>query len=127
MTDQPAEYADGGRRELEFAAEYVDSILDGEKTATIRYDLDDWPSPGDRLQFVTPDRAPFATVDLFGIVDCRLHAAPVALDAFRAEYPTRDPSEIAEQLSEHYTRGFGPQTRVAVIVWENLTEVRDGE
>lgn len=96
----------------------VDDARDESKDATVRYELEEVPAVGDRLRLATPDGELFAIVRVRGVTVCPLELAHVALDAHYASYPTRDPADLARELSRYYEGDLGPTSEVAVIVWD---------
>lgn len=108
---------DGGIERLRFADEYVQSVLDGEKTATVRYDAD-LPVAGDRVSAVTESGTEFATLEVKRRAGCLAVEVLSVLEVFGVDYDAADTEDLLDGLNRHYEAGIRPGTPVEVLVFE---------
>jgi hypothetical protein len=110
-------------QELPFAKEFVAPILEGNKTATVRYPVERDPLPGDKLRAHTPDGAEFATLKVTRTARTLAVEAPSMVDAFDAQHGADTADGLVEGLNTHYDAEIGPDTLVKVIVFEVIDDV----
>lgn len=103
---------------MRFDSEFVEPVLNGEKTATLRLDLASDAFPvGKQFHLATPDGTPFASavVDERGYTSVEM-AAKMTIEGHQS-YETTD--ALMEQLRGYYPdETIDPNTRVEIIEWE---------
>lgn len=105
---------------LRFADPLVPQVLDGRKTATVRYDLERAFDPGETIAFVDEDDDQFATVEV-GFV-YRMKVRDV-IDFGIAHYAGHSVDFLVERLRELYgTDTIDADTEVDVVTWEFDTD-----
>lgn len=108
----------GERQQIKFADELVDSVADGDKQATVRYDGFEDVAVGDTLTAATEDGSPFAELKI------RRTAAVDAVEAYQvlamadAGYDAESPQGVINNLNKHYETRIRPSTTVTVLVFE---------
>lgn len=110
---------------LKFDTDFVVPIVDGEKTLTLRHDLDFEPEPGDRLQLA----ATAANVGVFAraeLVDVeQLTVAAAAERDFDGHRTYAGLDDVLAELREYYPDAtIGPETLLTALRFE-LVESRD--
>lgn len=103
------------RHRLKFAAEYKQPIVDGEKTATIRYELEDDVAIGDKLEAVTPTGSRIATIQITHLETTPVKDAHTILYSHNLNHGTSTISELVEGLNEHYDDGITQSTPVTTV------------
>lgn len=108
---------DKGRR-IKFAPEFAPDIVEGEKTATVRYDGFEGVQPGDTLQAFTPIGNRFADLRVTRTATVNAIEAHDVLEALAAEYPSEEPGDVVASLNQFYRDLIRPETAVRVLVFE---------
>lgn len=118
MNAAPREHSEVVHHEYVFAEEYVEAILSGEKSATIRYDDERCVRPGERIAATTPTGERFATLVVEAAARVRLRHVLSFIKIRGGNYPHANPSAIIEALSKHYPNAeIAPETVVHPIVF----------
>lgn len=113
--DKPAERAD---TTLKFARKFRQPILDGEKTATVRYDDEKNISEGDLLKFKDAD-GPFARARVTNVIHASVLTMPSIIDGLPdAQHGTDDWKELHTNLNHHYDDEIHATETVKLIVFE---------
>jgi hypothetical protein len=106
---------DMARKQLKFAEQFRDPILEGTKDTTVRYGDDKDIQTGDTLVCTTPDGDVFAEADVHIIVIGPVETAAKAVDVFDWNYPYSDPAALADTLATYYDVPFDESTWVKAI------------
>jgi len=114
---------DGDRPSLTFDPDLVPPLLDGSKNATVRYDLDRDLSPGDELLLDTR-RGVFAEATVGGVIRTDLSDALDAVDDAGYRHNAEDVVDLWTTLDGYYDDALGLSTEVAVVLLDDVTEVR---
>lgn len=112
---------DGGEPHLTFANEYVQPLLDGAKTATVRIGGGLFRA-GERIPALTEDGTEFATLEVTRSAEVMAVEAVDLIQTFGAEHAAETPNELIDALGDHYDRGVRPSTTVQVIVFKVVDE-----
>lgn len=93
---------DGGADlpEIAFATEYVEPILEREKTVTIRFDFEHDFDPMDRVRLLDEDGTEFATARI--VTQCELRADWVSFADFAGHHRYPTTSDLLDELAEYY-------------------------
>jgi hypothetical protein len=86
---------------LEFHESLVSPVLDGEKTATVRYELEHGISTGDRIVF-TANREPFAVAEIDNRIASSVRAAPSVVKENGWRHGASDAEDLRSRLNHHY-------------------------
>lgn len=108
---------------LKFANEFVEPILAGEKTATIRYGTSaEGLSAGNILQLLDEDGSPIGRARVITVAHLPAHGAREYVEGDRVghqSYASID--EFLEQLSAFYPDAtFHPGTEVTLVEWSRF-------
>lgn len=116
---------DGGlrRRKIEFDERWVEPILAGEKTATIRYGDDAAGlEAGQPVDLETEGGDQILSTEIVGVVtDVPLQRAPAAIRALQASYPIKPVADLVECLDPYYSDPITPDSRVHIPAWPDPT------
>ncbi|ACV46625.1 ASCH domain-containing protein [Halomicrobium mukohataei] len=103
--------------QLEFDEAYAGEILGGEKTATVRYDME-LPAVGSYVPATTQDGLEFAILKIKRTASVLAVEVPDLLDLFGANYGSSTVHEVVDGVNSHYQKTILPATNVEVIVFE---------
>lgn len=103
---------------IKFAEEYVTPIAKGEKTATVRHDLDFDVRVGDVLTARLPDGTEFTTLRVRRVAQCNAVEVLSIFEVFQEFHGADTVDELLESLNEHYDTAIRPSTTVHVIGFE---------
>jgi len=114
---------------LTFDADLVDALLDGRKTATVRYDLDQNLSPGDRVACrsdlrLDSDEA-FAWATVADVVQTDLGDALDAVDDRGYQHNAGSVSDLWVSLNDYYD-DLGLSTPVSVVLLDDVRPPGEG-
>lgn len=112
---EPAERAD---KTLKFARKFRQDILDGRKTATVRYDDEKYISEGDLLKLKDED-GPFARARVTFTTHVPLLSAPSVIEGISgAKHGASDWKELHDALNGYYDDEIHATQTVKIIVFE---------
>lgn len=111
--------------DMKFARPYVGDILDGLKTATVRYQFEHDPEPGDILTLKTTGGRRFASAAIEHVATVPLEDAVDTLDTMNARHPAYSTQHLWHTLCIHYDRGLSFTDPVHVIHFEVLGRTRE--
>lgn len=103
---------------LTFAEEYIWDVLDGDKTATVRYDDAEHIKVDDTVSAITGAASEFATLDIKRTATLNAVEALGFIELVGAEYGADTAEELIDGVGRHYNEYIGPGTTVRVIVFE---------
>lgn len=109
------------RQRLKFAAKYEQPIVDGEKTATIRYELEDDIRINDKLEAVTPTGSRIATIQITHLETTPVKDAHTILYSHNLKHGTSTISELVDGLNEHYDDEITQSTPVTTVGFTVVT------
>jgi hypothetical protein len=114
---------------LLFDSDYRDALLDGRKTATVRYDLDEDLSPGDRVELRTTD--PGLSSESFGmatvadVVQTTVGDALSAVEDRGYQHNAESVADLWNALDGHYPDAdIRLSTNVSVVLLDEIEERR---
>jgi len=126
MSDEELRGAESPRvRTIRFADEYVDLILNGHKTATVRYGWDEIPSSKTTLRMVDESGEPFARASIPILSETTAMNALDAVDMMDATHNKSKPGRLIRSLNRHYEADIGPETEVLVLAFKLKERLRD--
>lgn len=103
---------------IKFADDLVIPVIDGSKTATVRYDGFEHVSVGDQLKATTRHGTPFARLEVRKTATANAVEAHDILRVLGAEYPSEKPQDVIASLKQHYDTAIRPSATVRVIIFE---------
>jgi uncharacterized protein YqfB (UPF0267 family) len=106
------------KKDLTFAEEYVTSIIDEEKTATVRYDDADAITVGDNVAAVTEAGSQFSTLKITRTASLNAVEALSFIEMVGAKYGSNSVQELIAGVGKHYSDQIRPSTTVRVVVFE---------
>lgn len=113
---------------LTFEDDLVPALLDGSKSATVRYDLDEDLSPGDTVRLKSNLRAyteaAFGTATVADVIRTDLGDALDAVDDEGYRHNAESVADLWTALDGYYDDDLGLSTEVAVVLLDDVTEVR---
>ena len=114
-----------GRRPLRFDDVHRDALLDGRKSATVRYDLDaERARPGDRLVLETPDGLPFAEATVADVIRTDLSDALDAVEDEGYQHTAESVWRLLGDLCDYYPEGdLSLNSTVSVVLLDDITAV----
>lgn len=101
------------RTYLSFADKFKEPILSGEKTQTLRFNLQEKPSAGEDLEAVTQSGDHFADIVITSIEDLQVQEVPDREFAGHRDYETTQ--EVIDALNEYYHDTITPTSTVTLI------------
>lgn len=120
---------DGKTVAATFATRYVEPVLEGEKTKTIRYDFGP-VGPGDTFVMVTEETGEtfgqaFVAVVWGMTAETLVHPEVTLLEDGHRDYADID--ELADHLGEFYSDAeIGADTQLTIVEWGGVEEVNLG-
>lgn len=112
--------------DLKFDHPNVGWVLDGQETATVRYEFEHDVQEGDILRLLTPGGRVFAVARATNVVQVPLRHAYQSLQSMGAEHPSTSANDLLDRLRGHYDEGVTFDADVQVIAFE-LTDVVLGD
>lgn len=111
------------RRTIVFDEQWVEPILEGEKTATVRYGDDAAGlEAGQPVELETEAGRTFHETEIEAVVEgIPLRFVPLALKAIQAEYPIKPVPELADCLNGYYADTITPESTVCIPSWPQPT------
>lgn len=118
---------EGDEARLAFDDALVDALLDGRKTATVRYDLEPGRlEPGTRVHIVTSGddrKGPVAVAYVADVIRTELSDALDAVDDRGYQHTADRVLDLWRDLLEYYDAYVGLSTEVEVVLLDDITEV----
>lgn len=102
---------------LSFAKPYEMHVLDGSKTATVRYNDEKDIQEGDVLK-CKADGEPFARVEVTNVEIAEVRKAPDLIRRMGEKHGADNWQELKEGLNVHYDEQIHATTNVKVIAFE---------
>ena len=113
---------------LTFDDDLVDALLDGRKSATVRYDLDADLSPGTRLRLRSDMRLSeeeaFARATAADVIRTDLWDALDAVEDAGYQHTAESVADLWTDLNGYYEDDLGLSTPVSVVLLDDVEEVR---
>jgi hypothetical protein len=107
---------------LLFDDAYVDDLLSGRKTATVRHDLDEDLSPGDRIELHTRI-GPFGMATVADVVRTELSDALSVVEDRGYRHNAKDTWTLFKSLYKHYSDAdLSLQSEVSVVLLDEIEE-----
>lgn len=109
-----------GVLDLKFAHANVGMVLDGDETATVRYDYEHDVEAGDVLRLRTPGERVFAIATVTKTTTTPISRAYFALETMDASHPADNWGDLLNRLEHHYPDAapLTPDDEVQVIGFE---------
>lgn len=104
-------------REITFADNLLPNLLDGEKTATVRYNAYRTVTAGDTLIACTTDHDPVALIDITYTASLPAKSIHNFMELVNAKYSSTNPTDAIKTLNTHYDTTITPNTTVHVLVF----------
>lgn len=115
---------DGFRSDrLKFDPNLVAPVVEGDKNATVRYDLDRDLRPGDPIRLETR-RGTFAEATVAGVVPCELGNALSVIEEQGYQHNAEGVADLWTAMNRYYSDELGLSTEVAVVLLDAVEEVR---
>ena len=116
---------DGERARLAFSTHLIDKVLDGEKTATVRYDLDpERLEPGSRVELVTSrEGRVFAVAYVADIIPTTVENALSAVDAAGYQHDAETTGTLRINMNDYYDDDIDLSTEVEVVLLDDIGPV----
>lgn len=105
---------------LAFAEEFVVPVLNGEKTATVRYPPRRNISVGDVIIAETSGGDEFARLEIQRVATVNAVEAVPVIETLGAKYGSETADELVESLNGYYDKDIRLGTSVQVIVFERV-------
>lgn len=100
---------------LRFADEFVEPLLEGEKTHTVRYQFERPVRNGAVVDLVDERGKPFAKAKVWTVVRTNIHGAFLALDTAPELESPASPEALADSLSTYYPADLDRKSPVTLI------------
>lgn len=104
-------------REITFADELVEQLLNGEKTATVRYNSYKTVHVGDTLIAKTTDGEPLALLKITHTASIPVIQVHEFLTIVDANYSSSKPKDVIQGVNKHYQDTITAETTVNVLVF----------
>lgn len=101
------------RTYLSFADKFKNPILSGEKTQTLRFNLQEKPSAGEELEAVTQSGEHFADIVITSVEDLQVQEVPNREFSGHRNYETA--LDVIKALNEYYHDTITPKSTVTLI------------
>lgn len=112
-----------GRPRLRFDPALVSALLNGDKNATVRYDLNEKVRPGVSFYLVT-GRGVFAAATVEDVIWTDVGDALDAVDDAGYRHNAESVGDLWDALDGYYEDEISLSTEVAVVLLNDVTEVR---
>lgn len=102
---------------IRFAEEFIHPILEGEKTATVRYDTH-LPPVGAQVEALSPGDDKFAQLEITSTATVKGVEAIDVIEALGGEHGAGSPAVLVDGLNEFYDDAITLDTTLQVIVFD---------
>lgn len=109
---------------IRFADEYVPQIIDGEKTATVRYGWDE-PHANVTLKMIDESGEPFARADIPILSVTNAGEALDAVEMMDATHSAGTTAQLLRNLNRHYEDEITTETEVLVLTFDVKEVLRE--
>lgn len=106
---------------LKFNPKWIDPLLNEEKEATIRYNLEELNNGVYLINSETNEC--FATAKIAGIEECRLVNAIDTIEHFNLKYPINTTDKLVEDMRGYYT-DITMESEVFIVIFDEILDAR---